>query len=79
MKNKKNELIATLILLSMGLLAACKEETKSKEWFKEHPKETVEVYKKCQQSGEDSDNCKNAKWSHELLEAKRMAGLSTGL
>lgn len=75
----KNALFVVVMVIGMVTLAGCKEETKSKEWFKAHPKETVEIYNKCQQSGEQSDNCKNAKWSYQLIEAKRMAGLPTGL
>jgi len=50
---------ASLPLFIVGL-SACKEETKSMVWYKTHPSELVEVYKKCKTSGEDSDNCRNA-------------------
>lgn len=50
---------ASLPLLFLGL-SACKDETKSMVWYKDHPTELVEVYKKCKTSAEDSDNCRNA-------------------
>lgn len=75
----KTYLPVLVMIMGVVMVSGCKEETKSKEWFKEHPKETVETYQKCQRSGDDSDNCKNAKWSYQLIEAKKMAGLPTGL
>lgn len=53
----------TLIVLSSlsFVLTGCNEETKSVEWWTNHPKETVDKYKECKKTGSDSDNCKNVK------------------
>lgn len=54
-------IFSVMVVVVMGLLAGCKEEVKTKEWYKSHPTELAEVYKKCQQTGEDSDNCRNVR------------------
>lgn len=57
---KKITLLA-FVVTSTVLLAGCKEEAKSERWYKDHPKETYQVYKKCLETGEHSDNCENAR------------------
>lgn len=46
-----------LALFSVLMISACKEEEKSKAWYSKHPDETYKVYKKCQETGSNSDNC----------------------
>lgn len=52
-----------MMLLAFGLFAltGCEEETKSYAWYSEHPDETYDTYKKCKESGSDSENCRNAR------------------
>ncbi|EPO7839909.1 MULTISPECIES: EexN family lipoprotein [Morganellaceae] len=76
MKSKKNELIATLVLLSMGLLAACKEETKSYDWYLDNKEDAYRVYEKCQKSGDGSDNCENARRAYNAHERAKQFGYS---
>lgn len=59
----KKLILLTLVATSAALLTGCKEEAKSESWYKqdEHKQETYQVYKKCLETGEDSDNCQNAR------------------
>ncbi|EKN4845573.1 TPA: EexN family lipoprotein [Yersinia enterocolitica] len=56
----KNSNLVFLFSLAF-LITGCKEETKSVDWWTNHPKETVDKYKECKKTGDDSDNCKNVK------------------
>ncbi|NVL73079.1 EexN family lipoprotein [Escherichia coli] len=47
--------------MSIFILSACGEDTKSSDWWLNHPKEATEKYKECKKSGEDSVNCQNVK------------------
>ncbi|EKL4969415.1 EexN family lipoprotein [Escherichia coli] len=67
MKNRKTEVIATFTLFLMALVAGCKEETKSVDWWVSHPKETTEKYKDCIKTGEDTDNCTNVKQAGKVI------------
>ncbi|MGK3330279.1 EexN family lipoprotein [Escherichia fergusonii] len=49
------------LLMSIFILSACGEDTKSSDWWLNHPKEATEKYKECKKSGEDSVNCQNVK------------------
>ncbi|MFV5059297.1 EexN family lipoprotein, partial [Klebsiella pneumoniae] len=42
------------LLISIFILSACGEDTKSSDWWLNHPKEATEKYKECKKSGEDS-------------------------
>lgn len=75
MKRIVTTAIFSFVVLS---LVGC-EETKSKEWYESHPKKTIEVYEKCVKSGDDTDNCHNAKWAYRLIQTKKQLGLPTGL
>lgn len=55
---KKLSFIAVAVVATV-FLAGCKEETKSHEWWLEHPKEATEKYLECRKTGEDSVNCRN--------------------
>lgn len=55
------------LLISIFILSACGEDTKSSDWWLNHPKEATEKYKECKKSGEDSVNCQNVKKLPELL------------
>ena len=57
-------------LLLTSLLSGCKEEAKSVDWYKQNPTELATVYKQCKASGEDSDNCRNAKQAHFDIQQK---------
>ncbi|MCV5331453.1 EexN family lipoprotein [Escherichia coli] len=55
MKNSK-----LVFLLSLAFfVSGCKEETKSVDWWTNHPKESVDKYKECKKSGSDSCILKN--------------------
>ncbi|EJX2514730.1 EexN family lipoprotein [Salmonella enterica] len=57
MRNSKIVFLFSMVFL----VAGCKEETKSVDWWTIHPKEAVDKYKECKKSGSDSENCKNVK------------------
>ncbi|WP_210461814.1 EexN family lipoprotein [Pantoea ananatis] len=54
--------IALLVLT--GFISGCDDEQKTKEWYKEHPDKMNEVILKCQQTGDETLNCRNAKAAH---------------
>ncbi|MGP3592818.1 EexN family lipoprotein [Vagococcus sp. WN89Y] len=51
-----------IIAIVSGLLflTAC-DNPKSTQWYKEHQDELKQRYQECKSSGEDSQDCKNAK------------------
>ncbi|EBF6566098.1 hypothetical protein OT34_24205 [Salmonella enterica subsp. enterica serovar Typhimurium] len=57
MRNSKIVFLFSMVFL----VAGCKEETKSVDWWTSYPKEAVDKYKECKKSGSDSENCKNVK------------------
>lgn len=63
MRNSKIVFLFSMVFL----VAGCKEETKSVEWWINHPKETVDKYKECKKTGSDSDNCKNVKRAGHII------------
>lgn len=67
----KAKIILPLIAITaVALLSACKEDAKTKAWYKENPKALESVYADCKKSGEDSDNCRNAiDANHEIQQA----------
>lgn len=54
-----NKLLLVLSLTSAGFLVGCSEETKSPQWWAEHPKEATEKYLECKKTGDDTPNCQN--------------------
>lgn len=50
-----------IVSIAVGFLSGCKDDPKSESWFKDHPEDTFNVYKKCIDSGELSQNCENAR------------------
>lgn len=49
-----------LLIISSILISGCgEEEVKSKQWWIEHPEETVNKYLECKKSGKDTPNCRN--------------------
>ncbi|MBB1584959.1 EexN family lipoprotein [Serratia sp. OS31] len=56
-----NKWIVILITGLSFILAGCEEKPKSVDWFKEHPVELATVIKDCKASGDDTQNCRNAK------------------
>lgn len=57
-------------LLLTALVSGCKEEAKTVEWYKQNPSELKTVYEKCKASGDDTDNCRNAKQAHYDIQQK---------
>ncbi|HDX9051768.1 TPA: EexN family lipoprotein [Yersinia enterocolitica] len=55
------KIILLALVTSVALLAGCKEEAKTYAWYKDHPDETYNVYKKCLETGEASLNCEGAR------------------
>ncbi|MGK4380350.1 EexN family lipoprotein [Cedecea davisae] len=58
--------LLTLSFLSILFLiiCGCRDETKTTQWYKDHPDELKTVYKKCLKTGDASENCKNANEAH---------------
>lgn len=54
-------IIASLTVLSVFILAGCDEQPKSKQWYLDNPDQANIVVDKCNSSGDDSINCRNAK------------------
>lgn len=51
-----------VVLLSGSfILAGCDEKPKSVDWYMEHPTELKKVFVDCKASGDDTQNCRNAK------------------
>lgn len=48
------------IIFGSLFLAGC-DNPKSTQWYKEHPDEMNQRYKACESSGDDSQECKNAR------------------
>lgn len=59
-----------VILLFSGVISGCDEAPKTKEWFRDHPDKMNEVFSKCQQSGDETLNCRNAKAAHFEIQQK---------
>lgn len=57
----KKLFILSGVLLAASLLSGCGEETKSADWWQEHPEEATAKYQECKKSGEESVNCQNIK------------------
>ncbi len=49
--------VITLVLL----LSGCGEETKSVDWWRNHPEDAMKKADECKASGTDTENCKNVK------------------
>lgn len=58
--------LLTLSFLSILFLiiCGCRDETKTPQWYKDHPDELKTVYEKCLKTGDASENCKNANEAH---------------
>ena len=50
-----------VLLSSAFILAGCDEKPKSVDWYMEHPTELKGVFEACKASGDDTQNCRNAK------------------
>jgi len=64
----KRSLVITFVLAA--LLSGCDEQPKTKEWFKDNPDEMNKVFDKCQKSGDETVNCRNAKAAHLEIQQK---------
>lgn len=56
----KTSLYLFPIILGVLLLTGC-DSPKSKQWYKEHQDEMNARYTACESSGEDSQDCRNAR------------------
>lgn len=61
MRLSKSFIIPTLITISILALNGCEEKSQTVEWYKENPTEMNKVWSKCQASGNDTTNCRNAR------------------
>jgi len=68
---KKVSLSAIAVLIAFAITGC--DEAKSVDWFKDHPSEMNEVLAKCKASGDDSQNCRNAKEARQLIQQKDAA------
>lgn len=59
----KTFLLITLTVSAISL-TGCKEEAKTQQWYKAHPDEMNRVWKECKESGDDTQNCRNAIDAH---------------
>lgn len=50
-----------LLVVVVLLLSGCGEETKSVDWWRNHPEDAMQKADECKKSGADTENCKNAK------------------
>lgn len=49
-----------LVVVVSSLISGCGEEdVKSKQWWIDHPEDSVKKYLECKKSGDDSINCRN--------------------
>ncbi|MFE4110600.1 EexN family lipoprotein [Kosakonia sp. YIM B13611] len=48
------------VMLGILLLTGC-DNPKSIQWYKEHPQEMNQHYISCESSGDDNQDCKNAR------------------
>ncbi|MEQ9886707.1 EexN family lipoprotein [Pectobacterium zantedeschiae] len=56
----KTSLCIFTVMLGSLFLSGC-DNPKSTQWYKEHPDEMNQRYKACESSGDDSQDCKNAR------------------
>ncbi|KHS85162.1 EexN family lipoprotein [Pectobacterium carotovorum] len=56
----KTSLCIFPVILGSLFLAGC-DNPKSTQWYKKHPDEMSQRYKACESSGDDSQDCKNAR------------------
>ncbi|MEI3776543.1 EexN family lipoprotein [Pectobacterium brasiliense] len=56
----KTSLCIFTVILGSLFLSGC-DNPKSTQWYKEHPDEMSKRYKACESSGDDSQDCKNAR------------------
>lgn len=63
----KNIILCATALCTV-LLAGCKDEAKTTQWYRDNPDELKVVYEKCQKSGDASENCKNANEAHYQIQ-----------
>ncbi|EAO8023241.1 acetyltransferase [Salmonella enterica] len=50
-----------LLVVVALLLSGCGEETKSVDWWRNHPEDAMKKADECKNSGADTENCKNVK------------------
>ncbi|EJU29000.1 TPA: EexN family lipoprotein [Klebsiella michiganensis] len=63
-----NKIIVILTLSFIAMISGCDEETKTTQWYRDHPDELKAVYEKCQKNGSASENCKNANEAHYQIQ-----------
>lgn len=54
-------MLRIMMLVSLLALSGCGEETKSVDWWRNHPEDALKKADECKKSGADTDNCKNVK------------------
>lgn len=64
----KRFILAVVVTGSVMALAGCEEKTKA--WFDAHPKESVEIARKCDHNKDYSKECENARWGKRAAEIK---------
>ena len=62
----KRSLVITFVLAAF--LSGCEEQPKTKQWFIDNPDEMNKVFDKCQKSGDETVNCRNAKAAHLAIQ-----------
>lgn len=57
------------VILSSLFISGC-DNPKSAEWYKSHPDEMNDRYNKCKASGDDTQDCRNARQARFELRQK---------
>ena len=67
---KAKFILPLIAIAAVSLLNGCKEDAKTKSWYKENPTALETVYADCMKSGDDNENCRNAiEAHHEIKQA----------
>ena len=61
---RKTVTLSCLISLVAFTLTGCDEPAKTRQWYMSHHDEMNKVWAKCKESGEDTENCRNANDAH---------------
>lgn len=69
----KRFILAVVVAGSVIALAGCEEKTRA--WFDAHPKETVEMTKKCDRNRDYSEECEDARAVRRAHAAKESLGI----
>lgn len=66
-----NKFISGMVILgALAGLSACKEETKSVEYYMQHEDARMDKIKECHNTANDSENCKNANEALKEIQRK---------